>query len=150
MTITREQVQDLRPGDVVEIRLDDWDSGQAIRGPLTPSDTFPGVLEVRIPGGDGRYWGRSDNGHPVDPDHRTLTVVSRAPRPLYVNHDRPEPVPGDVVRDEDSDDPRTWTRNAKGFSYEWLNSVSHDYEPREKLPARLRLLVDGETGQVVP
>jgi hypothetical protein len=25
---------------------------------------------------------------------REVTVISRAPRPLYVNHDRTEPVPG--------------------------------------------------------
>jgi hypothetical protein len=138
-------IDDLRPGDVVELR---FPSGTTIRGPLVEEAT--GRLGIADAGwditprgltGPQPYWmGRAD-----------LTVVSRAPRPLYVNHDRTKPVAGDVVRDADSDsDPRTWVRNAEGFSHEWMTGRTHLYVPRENLPARLRLLVDGQTGQVLP
>jgi len=143
--ITREQVADLREGDIVEMS---WacEGGQiTIRGPL-----WGGRGEQLSVAG---YWVRESDGAPVQAlgprGSRTLTVISRAPQPLYVNHDRSEPVPGDVVRDADSDDANTWVRNRKGFSYEWLNNRTHDYVPREKLPDRLRLLVDGTTGEVV-
>jgi hypothetical protein len=149
VTITREQVQDLQPGDVVELRLDDWEAGQAIRGPLALSDVYPDVLEVRIPGGDGRYWVRSENGRPFDPENRSLTVISRAPRPLYVNHDRTEPVEGDIVRDCDGD---AWRFEQGKW---WCASVDscEDDDP-DAYPIDhyrpLTLLWDGTTGQVVP
>jgi hypothetical protein len=140
MTIT----DNLQPGDVVELR---FPSGTTIRGPLVEEVTNRlGIADAgwditsRGLTGPQPYWvGRAD-----------LLVVSRAPRALYVNHDRTKPVPGDVVRDADSDsDPRTWVRNAEGFSNEWMTTRAHFYVPRENLPDRLRLLVDGETGQVV-
>ena len=74
----------------------------------------------------------------------TLTVVSRVPR-LYVNHDRAVPVPGDVVRSDGVGDRRVWFLNSLGWQS--LGGTTARYH---ELPARLRLLVDGETGQVVP
>lgn len=135
--ITREQVADLREGDVV--RLDCHEHpGTAITGPLHLVGR-DGQLQV------GTYIVCFPDGTPYDSVNRTLTVISRAPR-LYVNHDRAEPVAGDVVRDADSDEPRTWTKNVNGFSHEWHANRAAHYVPRESLPARLRLLVDGETG----
>lgn len=146
--ITREDVRDLRAGDVVELR---FASGSTIRGPLESfGPRAPGLwivdtgLTVRAPhGGPGLF-----------PDAATLTVISRAPRPLYVNHSRTTPVPGDVVRDADDDGNRqTWQHDGNPDSW-WqpgpYGSPQRKRLLREALPHRLRLLVDGETGQVVP
>lgn len=144
--ISKEQVADLRVGDVVEMTSDDWPAGSVVRGPLTASDW--GDLGLYLL--DGEIGVRNWQGGPYDPTG-TLTVVSRAPRPLYVNHDRTKPVPGDVVRDADDEQgTTTWVKNSYGFSYEWLNNSVHVYVSREELPDRLRLLVDGETGRCVP
>ena len=152
--ITREQVADLHPGDVVRISLDDG-HGFAVEGPLRWS-------EQRVQGGDalvldhphiaGTYWVRNSNGTPYDEKFRTLTVVSRAPRPLYVNHPRTEPVAGDVVRDADTDDHRVWMFvDPADNSTAWVSPSETDswWQRRSDLPARLRLLVDGETGMAV-
>lgn len=141
MTITREQVADLQPGDVVEItEIVDGDV-YTHRGPVRAEPghrdflTFAGYTIHNAQGRPGLW---------ID----TLTVVSRAPRPLYVNHPRTEPVPGDVVRDADSGDPRTW------HYLTWPGGPWYDLrgngKKRVDLPTRLRLLVDGETGRCVP
>ena len=67
---------------------------------------------------------------------------------LYVNHDRTEPVPGDVVRDADNPEWNGWLylRSDNG---RWLDSSRGEWFEKA-MPTRLRLLVDGETGQVVP
>lgn len=145
--ITREQVADLRPGDVVEVAADHWPSGSVWRGPV-----YEALGDLRVAGGLVRY----DDGEPLRGAEWTLTVVSRAPRPLYVNHDRTEPVPGDVVRDADSDldvDRRVWLCDPAG---DWWtgaeDTVRMAGSPTFEIgfPERLWLLVDGETGQVVP
>jgi hypothetical protein len=148
VTITRDDVKDLRPGDVVELHRQGWANDVVVRGTLR-GDSCVGELYI------GDYSIFSENGN--EPDWltfpgTTLTVVYRAPRPLYVNHDRTEPVVGDVVRDAGNEtDARTWTRNVRAsVSYEWHDNKANVYVPREKLPDRLRLLVDGSTGQVVP
>jgi hypothetical protein len=146
VTITREQVADLQPGDVVEMR---FPSGASLRGPLTGVDFGSGLglgivdvgWSVRLSDGTPA-WALTDLG-------ATLTVISRAPRPLYVNHPRTEQRPGDVVRDADDDrKPTVWTSDScDGW---WLASRGVMVEKsRGQLPTRLRLLVDGETGQVV-
>jgi hypothetical protein len=135
VTITREQVADLRPGDVVELTAGDY----VIRGPLHAS---AGELAVHI------WTIRLESGAPyggAQPD-RTLTVISRAPRPLYVNHDRAKPVPGDVVREEDPDGPTTWLMDSF-HTWQSADSTRKESDPFEW---PLRLLVDGTTGQVVP
>ena len=138
MTITREQVADLQPGDVVELRHSDWPD-TVITGPLRSERTGELViadLVLRWTDGSVATWAR---------DLGNLTVISRAPRPLYVNHDRTESVPGDVMRDKDGDiwfsrSTDDWISNNHGDgSDEWVRQ----YAP-------LILLVDGETGQVVP
>ncbi len=140
--ITREQVADLQPGDVVEM-TDDRFPDVVTRGPLHQED---GSLYL----GNFRCVRWEDGSLPSSGERCTITVVSRVPRPLYVNYPRTEPMPGDVVRDADKG-PTHWPI--------WLRQVSRWAElncdnsctwrgPHE-LPARLRLLVDGETGQVV-
>jgi hypothetical protein len=143
--ITREQVADLQPGDVVGYHDYYWPEGHTVTGALYARDEFLCLAGqvIRFPHGEVTAGGRQGG---------TLTVVSRAPRPLYVNSDRTEPVPGDVVRDADSDDAMVWMFDAAATDKEapWCPPVGDDYHDRSQMPARLRLLVDGETGQVVP
>jgi hypothetical protein len=138
--IRREDVADLRRGDVVELRDSRW-GGVTITGAVRETALGPYVGPLIIAKKDG-----SDPFDPDGPVDRTLTVVSRAPRPLYVNHPRTKPVPGDVVRDADDDsDVETW--NTTGPS--WFDRYGYGLS-RSDLPDRLRLLVDGETGDTVP
>lgn len=147
--ITREQVADLRPGDVVEIA---WPNGAILHGPLYEEDDHldlgPLILRYST-GGVGHSMPSCD-----------LTVVSRAPR-LYVNHDRAEPVQGDVVRFIDTrrpDDAYTNVYDNRGDRHRpWLQLSGERWTHDQVMPRdclrrhyRLELLVDGETGQVVP
>jgi hypothetical protein len=78
-----------------------------------------------------------------------LTVVSRAPRPLYVNHPRTEPVAGDVRAS--STLTASDSSSASGArDTPTSGSVQDGLERTYSVRRRLRLLVDGETGQVVP
>ncbi len=139
MTISREQVADLRPGDGVEFHSFGWPIGHAVTGPLYRD--AKGTLRiagaiVRFPDGDVTG-GNLDGG--------TLTVISRAPRPLYVNHDRTEPVPGDVVREEDPQGATTWLMD----SFRTWQSADSTHDQDRGFDWPLRLLVDGTTGEVV-
>lgn len=134
--ITREQVADLRPGDVVEVRHGDF-----------PTVVTSGPLRSRgesLDLGDIYCIRRPDGSCPLMQRY-TLTVVSRAPRPLYVNHPRTEPVPGDVAREEDPENPTTWLMD----SFRTWQSTDSTHEQDLGFEWPLRLLVDGETGQVV-
>lgn len=143
MTITREQVADLREGDIVRYSGHRALHGALIEGPLYNEY---GALIV------GGYTVRKEDGGVYSGDPITLTVVSRVPRPLYINHDRIEPVPGDVVRDADDETRTRWwwfTNSARDMPWRyWDDEIV--YCRRHALPVRLRLLVDGATGQVVP
>lgn len=141
MTITREQVADLREGDVVEL------AGGNLRGATVRGPVFREHNGWLLVGPDQVV--RDPDGAPSSDSRRTLTVVSRAPRPLYVNHPRTEPVPGDVVRDAEVLAPagvwlRPWDNGA------WIYADGGTRHLNSELPTCLRLLVDGETGQVVP
>lgn len=146
--ITREQVKDLRGGDFVELHRQGWPDDVVVRGTLR-DDSCAGELWL------GDYSIFSENGN--EPDWltfpgTTLTVVYRAPRPLYVNHNRTEARAHDVVRDgagvirhhgpvSDSTDPTWWAWEVEsGFRWTWTSTP----------PQPLILLVDGVTGQVVP
>jgi hypothetical protein len=143
MTITREQVADLHEGDVVRLSSPAW-ADSSIQGPLKKGPDGALGLAFAGLGHSVRY---ADGSPPTD-DRLSLTVVSRAPRPLYVNHPRTEPVIGDVARDADNDsDTMTWS--SLGSPSAWYDTAGYSVG-RAELPARLRLLVDGETGQVVP
>lgn len=146
MTVTREQVADLQPGDVVEMSGGSLHDA-VVRGPVYQRNGWlllgPDQV-VRTPEGD-----------PTGDRGRTLAVISRAPRPLYVNHDRTEPVPGDVVRDADApSSATTYDRCVDGVGiHAWRTTGGVTWLVGDRLanlPARLRLLVDGATGQVVP
>jgi hypothetical protein len=133
---SREQVADLQPEDVVEI-TSPTQPGFLTRGPLV-ADGYGGlrvgVMLVRTIAGEV--------GITLERDGYDLTVVSRAPRPLYVNHSRTEPTCGDTANPSDGTSSVAF-RTATGWI--WPNGTSA--RPGEH---GLRLLVDGETGQVVP
>jgi hypothetical protein len=142
--ITREQVADLRRGDVVELTDVEW-KGAVVRGPL-----WQGVTGLVVADG---YVVRYEDGEAPHTTTRTLTVISRAARPFYVNHDRDHPVLGDAVRDaDDFTDTRWWRYDNLSPTVGWpwqlgaTAGVAPTYYPRDSLPRRLRLLIDGTTG----
>lgn len=139
MTITYEQVADLREGDVVELKMA---SGTIIRGPLAPGAWTKMGLEIVDAGWMVRdaQGGIPTNLREIRRDI-ALTVISRAPRPLYVNHSRTEPVPGDVVRPADGTKSVAF-RRIEGWI--WPNGTTARLDTYG-----LRLLVDGETGEAV-
>lgn len=144
MTITREQLTDLEVGDVVELSwpsLSDPQVSHKVQGPVKPYDPFGTSLFL------GPYCVRDIRGNPVHGEKRTLTVISRAPRPFYVNHSRTEPARGDVVRAAEGG---IWAGTIwiKTDKY-WHSSGDMAYR-RQEMPTRLHLLVDGTTGQVIP
>jgi hypothetical protein len=134
--ITAEPVADLQPGDVVEMRRISWPEGQKVVGPVSRDGNALLVAEQVV------HW---LDGAELDSD-KVVTVISRAPRSLYVNHPRPEPVNGDTVADEDNGG-ASWTWHRIRGTWYRTDGVSFS---RDEMPTRLRLLVDGETGQVVP
>lgn len=141
--MTPEQITDLRPGDVVEYRRNYWPEGAYVRGPVEQDAPDRPMYVLR-----GTFGIAEADGSPYSKFEGTLTVVSRAPRPMYVNHPRTEPVAGDVVRDCDGD---AWHFDVD----EWwcASSEACDEDDPLGLPIEayrpLRLLWDGETGQVV-
>lgn len=143
--ITREQVADLRPGDVVEIG---FDSGSVIRGPLMEDRHEAGVLRVANVDWVVRDQGGLLGGGLQRAD-ASLAVVSRAPEPLYVNHDRSEPVPGDVAKAADGSEPSGHTWHYLGNEEHGGNWWRFDDIIKNVQPRSLRLLVDGTTGEVV-
>jgi hypothetical protein len=139
VTITREQVADLQPGDVVALSCTAWAPGTVIRGPvwIGSLSKTPHIGPIDL----AMAWG----------EHAALTVVSRASRPLYVNHPRTEPVPGDVAAIPDAVEivkgwRATWAWSRDG---QWIGTVTGRPIAGE-MPTSLRLLVDGETGMTVP
>ncbi len=145
--ITREQVADLRPGDVVEVASDRW-PGVVMRGPLHETRGYlsVGPWAVRLPDGSEYL----DLG---ETSTRTLTVVSRVPR-LFANSDRTHLVGGDVARNADDDtDVRVWyCAEPEDTALPWfvVSNGEWTWAGPETMPVRLRLLVVGETGQAVP
>jgi hypothetical protein len=142
MTITRGQLADLQPGDVVRC-TDPAYPGLFTEGPLADDG---GVLRL------GATAFRCDDGSVgYAVKGWDLTVVSRAPRRLYVNHPRTKPVPGDVARDAGSEDHgRVWVYGSDTRKQFWRWSEYPSEYAGPLSTVRLRLLVDGETGQVVP
>lgn len=142
--ITREQVADLQPGDVVELRDERWPD-VVTRGSVHESLGYLWLGDVVVKD--------KDPSRQFAPHTATLTVVSRAPRPLYVNHPRTEPVPGDIVIpvDHDPDDVVTWSWcPLRTGVYRWRSTLDDSWLDRTDLDVDLRLLVDGKTGQTVP
>lgn len=148
-----EQVAGLRAGDVVELTYDEWPDGTVVRGPLqgSPESRALTVAAFVVRHGGGGAPGEGFN----------LTVISRAPRPLYDNHPRQTPVPGDIVRVE-SGHPDDWYLDLfqprdgdDGLSWVSLHAADfgYRYSTDEALPLTREydavLLVDGETGRAV-
>lgn len=139
MTITREQVADLQPGDTVEYHGHDWPEGHTVIGPLYERAGSLWLASDLIRFRDG---GVTDGNY----EGGVLAVISRARRRLYTNHPRSEPVVGDVARSVEFDHPHLmWAyADSRWYSITLPAATSHDFEP-----GPLRLLVDGETGEVV-
>ena len=96
MTITREQIADLRKGDVVTLTSTDWPERTAVTGAL--KEPAGGRLVLDLPDNIGMYVVRDVNGNPLFGDRRSLTVVEKVPRPFYANSDQLEPEPGDIAQ----------------------------------------------------
>lgn len=128
-------VTELRAGDEVVIALGGH-QGVTISGPLR-MDSSGCCLAV------GPMTVVTAGKSVLSQDDR-LTVTKLAPRPLYINHDRTEPVDGDVVRDADSGSRQTWVRASS-----WATIQYGDFQPSGVLPKRLVLLVDGDTGRAM-
>lgn len=96
MTITREQIADLRKGDVVTLTSTDWPEHTAITGALV--ETSDGRLMITLPHGLVSYVVRDLNGYPMYGHQRSLTVVKKASRPFYANSDQTEPELGDIAQ----------------------------------------------------
>ena len=146
--ITKELVAGLREGDIVQFRIDNWPEGAALRGPLKKNEV--GALTIPIPGDGGCFYVRDQLGHPFDPEHRDLIVISRAKPPVYVNHSRTSAVAGDVACDPENpgDGAFVWHRlGVKGME-SWCDRWGYCVH-RTDMSEKLQLLVDGETGQVV-
>lgn len=144
--ITSEQVADLQPGDVVELSWahdGDPEVDVTVRGPLH-------TLGIRGALFLADYCVRDSSGSPVYVTRRFLTVIARAPKPFYVNHPRTEPALGDVVtitEDSPMDGWRpTWAWSGKGG---WISTRTGTPISGSMIHHPL-LLIDGETGQVVP
>lgn len=141
--ITREQVVDLREGDVVEYHRNDWPEGVVIRGALHQSLT--GGAWIGLGDHPVRFDNGDINGYSMN-EETTLTVISRVPR-LYVNHDRGAAEVGDIATPADAAHVgEVYVRWGNG----WAVPGVTDALDHEDIPSPLRLLVDGETGQVVP
>jgi hypothetical protein len=129
----------------VELTDAAWRVGTVLRGPLWRDTAASLRLRDRTIS--------AMDGAPYASEHRTLTVISRAARPFYVNHDRDHPVLGDAVRDaDDFTDTRWWRYDNLSPTVGWpwqlgaTAGVAPTYYPRDSLPRRLQLLIDGTTG----
>lgn len=140
MSFTREDVAELKAGDVVELSEPAGEYPDlALSGPLHEINGFLclGPTIIRHQNGEA-FWGKL----------RDLRVISRATPPsppAYVNHTRTEPVNGDLARDAfDPSSTEVFFREDE----DWYDKGG-EYLTRNRLPEQLRLLVDGETGFTV-
>jgi hypothetical protein len=136
MAITTEQVADLLAGDVVRVTGFPNSAGAAIEGPLVNSGGALYVGEILV---------KEADGDPSPDANLILSIVSKTERPVYTNHLRTEAVTGDVVQPVDSADARQWMCIV-GLRFVGLDGRASSIK---ELPD-LTLLIDGETGNVVP
>jgi hypothetical protein len=141
VTITAEQTADLQVGDIVRYTGHAQANGATIEGPVYQH--ADGSLRV----GPGLVI-RTAGGAPIPDTNIVLAFVSKAQRPLYVNHSRTEPVGGDVARLVDSTSTRVWFYASAINAPGWYDTRGGRFE--RPASVSLRLLVDGATGQPVP
>lgn len=130
MTVTREDVADLRAGDIVTVKYSEWD--EPVTGKLSVQEGW-----LMIAGQVVRISSGLPSGY-----LESLVVVERAPVPLYANHDRTEPVDRDAVIDCNGD---AWQRRGRC----WFSASFNGKYLSELNNAPLTLVFDGETRQVV-
>lgn len=125
---------ELRAGDTAEMRFDAFPEFVAT-GKIRPDDQGCCLLLGPWPiVTEGKSTLRSD---------QRLTVTKMAPRPVYVNHSREEPVDGDIVRDAVSDSRTTYIWSSGG----WWAAARGSFIPVADGPGKMFLLVDGDTGR---
>lgn len=138
--ITAEQVSELQRGDVVRYTGHPALNGATVEGPLyvgSRSELFVGA----------EYVVRMQDGAPFTNHDIALAIVSRAPRPLFTNHSRAEPIEGDVVRLADDDTrSRVWFYMQGAATPGWYDRAGRRIDGRPGDGRALRMLVDGETG----
>jgi hypothetical protein len=128
-----EYLKDGYAGDVVRIHHDAWPKEVYIEGPVYLSTCG----ELGLGGGIilERWASHIDK----------FAVISRAPRPLYNNHPRSKPHPGDVVTDGDGD---VWLRDNWGSWHSASSNWSGEGFNRNN-GGKLTLVFDGEKREVV-
>lgn len=141
MTITSEQIADLQPGDIVRYTGHPQANGATVEGPVYAHTD--GSLRV----GPGLII-KTTGGLPVADTNIWLAYVSRAQRPLYVNHSRTEPVSNDVARMDNEGSKKVWFYSSVVGNPGWYDASGARFDRPNGIS--LRLLVDGTTGQIVP
>lgn len=151
-------VDGLRVGDLVCYRNVNWPVGHEVTGAVYMRPYVSGT------GVEPCVAGHSLMAMATCGTLAEFEVVGDAAEPFYVNDPRVEPKPGDIVRDADSDLACIWVNDDPGCcadGHAWRHSIMQRdltskcevhrgrWFPRAELPPRLRLLVDGATGQVV-
>lgn len=135
MTVTEEQIAELREGDIVRIRHRAWPKGVYQQGPLF---RFAGDLSC----GSVSVWGWAAH-------LESLEVIERKPR-FYANADR-DPVVGDVAHTRDSFKGQPIIRFGPWFFTKagWISTNGRPIGGY--MPATDNvLLVDGATRKVMP
>ncbi len=127
------KVTELRAGDIVRVHMTEY-----------PDVVLSGPVEVDSQGCCRKIGpmtlvteGKSDL-----PDGWWVEVTKLAPRPVYVNHEREEPVDSDVARDATTNSRQLWIRAGNS----WATFLHGDFQPPGEMPKRVLLVVDGDTG----
>lgn len=153
MTMTKDDVADLREGDIIEITYTQH-PGVILRGPvrnLRPASNSLAVGSSIVRFSDG------ETGPQID----TVRVIERAARPVYKNSDRTEYKIGDIVTYDDYYFGRIgpfrytgeveWAGSQEAGGYTaWVGSRGRANRAPVDHADELILLVDGETIEAVP
>lgn len=124
-----EYLKDAHVGDVVRYHHRAWPRETYVEGPIHGNG---------LPMVGGSFL--SSWAEHID----RFEVISRAPRPLYNNHPRSRPRPGDVV----IEDGTAWLHDTWGKWHSCHSDWTHDNFIRNNR-GKLTLVIDGETGEVV-
>ena len=154
MTLTREFVATLNPGDVVTMTSVRWPEETAVTGKLFINDV--GSLSLPRPTNDG-YIVRYADGEPFLPEQRSIEIVKRAPVPFYTNSDRDKPVAGDVAVNRHGQirtaQPTAAASSSHGMGWwGWSRDFGGNLWTGEvdfRDGGQLTLIADGTTGKIV-